>query len=104
MCTISVQSDALEALAGELAALAAELDEDATLSRTAASALYTALDGAEGWTSGGAAIARGSLTGVVAARTAAVAGTLGAAAVAYRAADATLAADVAVRRARTAAE
>ena len=101
MCTISVQFDALEALAEELAALAAELDDDAALCRSAAAALSTALDGDEGWTSGGAAIAWGSLTGVVATRTAAVAATLSAAAVAYRAADATLSADVAGRRART---
>lgn len=101
MCTISVQIDALQGLAGELAALAAELHDDAELCRSAASALYTALDGDEGWTSGGAAVAWGALTGVVADRTAAVAGTLGAAAVAYRAADATLAGDVAGRRSRT---
>lgn len=104
MCTISVQFDAVEALADELVALAAELHDDAGLCRSAASALYTALDGDEGWTSGGAAVAWGALTGVVAARTAAVAGTLGAAAAAYRAADATLSADVAGRRARTVTE
>ena len=102
MCTISVQFDALEGLAAELAALATELDDDAALCRSAAAALSTALDGNEGWTSGGAAIAWGSLTGTVAARTAAVAGTLRAAAIAYRAADAALSADVAGRRTRTA--
>lgn len=100
MCTISVQFDTLEALASELAALADELGEDAETCRSAAATLFTAMEGEEGWTSGGAATAWGSLTGVVAARTAAVAATLSAAAVAYRVADATLSADVAGRRAR----
>ena len=101
MCRISVQFDELGALAGELAALAAELDDEAAQCRSAAVALSTGLDGNEGWTSGSAASAWSSLTGMVAARTAAVARTLSAAAVAYRAADATLSADVAGRRART---
>lgn len=101
MCTISVQFDTLEALAAQLAELAAELEDDAMRCRATAADLSTALEGHEGWTSGGAAIAWGSLTGVVAARTAAVAATLSAAAVAYRAADEDLSADVAGRRART---
>jgi hypothetical protein len=91
MCsTISVQLDAVEALAAELSALAVELDDDADLCRSRAGALSAALDGHEGWTAGATATAWGSLTAVVAARTAAVAATLTAAAAAYRAADAAL--------------
>lgn len=90
MCTISVQFDALGGIAGELAALAAELDDDAELCRSAAAALSAALGGDEGWTSGGAAVGWGSLTAVVAARAAAVAATIAAAADAYRVADAGL--------------
>ncbi len=97
MCTISVQLDALGALAAELAGLAAELGDDADLCRSAGASLYAALDGDEGWTSRGAAIAWSSLTAVVAARTAAVAATLTAATDAYRAADGALSDGIAAR-------
>jgi hypothetical protein len=91
MCSpISVQLDAVDALAAELAALAAELGDEGELCRSTARSLSTALDGHEGWTAGATATAWGSLAGVVAARTAAVAATLTRATAAYRAADAAL--------------
>ena len=91
MCsTISVQLDGVQALAAELAALAAELDDESDLCRSTARLLSAALDGHEGWTAGATATAWGSLTAVLAARTAAVASTLTGAAAAYRAADAAL--------------
>jgi hypothetical protein len=88
--TISVQLDAVEALAGELAALAAELADDAGLCRSTAASLTAALGGEEGWTAGAAAIAWASLEGFVAARTGALAATLVDAVAAYRAEDAVL--------------
>jgi hypothetical protein len=89
---ISVQLDAVDALAAELAALAGELDDDAGLCRSTARSFASALDGHEGWTAAAAATAWGSLTEVVAARTAAVAATLTSATAAYRAADTALSA------------
>jgi hypothetical protein len=91
MCsTISVQLDAVDALAVELAALAAELGEEEALCRSTARSLTTALDGHEGWTAGAAATAWGGLAAVVAARAVSVAATLTGATSAYRAADAAL--------------
>jgi hypothetical protein len=90
---ISIELDAVEGLAAELALLAAELDDDAELCRSTAVSFATALEGDEGWTSGAAATAWGSLTAVVAARTGAVASTLTAATAAYRSADRAMAAD-----------
>jgi hypothetical protein len=91
MCsTISVQLDAVDALAAELTALATELGEEEGLCRSTAGSLSVALDGHEGWTAGATATAWGALTGVLAARTAAVATTLTGATAAYRAADAAL--------------
>jgi len=95
MCsTISVQLEALDALAAELAALATELDDDAHLCRSTAGSLSDALDGREGWAAGATATAWGSLIGVVAARTSAVATTLDRATAAYRAADEAMAQDL----------
>ena len=92
MCsTISVQLDAVDALAAELTALAAELGEEDGLCRSTAASLSAALEGHEGWTAGATATAWGALAGVVAARTSAVATTLTGATAAYRAADAALA-------------
>ena len=91
MCsTISVQLDAVAALAAELAALAAELDGESDLCRSTAASLSAALEGHEGWTAGATVTAWGSLAALVAARTSAVAITLTGAAAAYRAADAAL--------------
>jgi hypothetical protein len=88
---LSVQLDAVEALAVELAGLATELAGDAALCRSTATSLGAALGGDEGWTAGGVAVAWGGLTEVVADRADAVAGTLLAAVAAYRDADAALA-------------
>ena len=88
MCsTISVQLDAVDALAAELAALAAELGEEELLCRSTGRSLTAALDGHEGWSAGATATAWGGLAAVVAARAAAVAATLTGATSAYRAAD-----------------
>jgi hypothetical protein len=95
---ISVQLDAVDALAAELAALAGELGDEAELCRSTARSLFAALDGHEGWAAGAAATAWGSLTEVVAARTAAVAATLTAATTAYRAADAAMSEGIGQRR------
>src|SRR5215212_4241672 len=91
MCsTISVQLDAV-------AALAVELDDDADLCRSLAGVLSAALDGHEGWTAGATATAWGSLATVVAARTALVAATLTGATAAYRAAEAALSEGIGAR-------
>jgi hypothetical protein len=88
---ISVQLDEVSALAAELAALGAELDDRAHLCRRAAAVLTEALGGPEGWQAGAVATAWASLVAAVADRTGAAAGSLVAAVVAYRAADAALA-------------
>jgi hypothetical protein len=95
---ITVRLDAVEALAAELSALAAELSDDAALCRSAATSLYSALSGDEGWSAGSAATAWASLADVVGARAGAVAGTLVSAVAAYRAADLALAERIAVGR------
>ncbi|HEV7212896.1 MAG TPA: hypothetical protein VGN47_14395 [Blastococcus sp.] len=87
MSSISVQLDVVAALAAELAALASDLDEDSRLCHSSAATLATALGGDEGWTAGSAGGLWAALTGLVAARTRAIAGTLAAAVDAYRAAD-----------------
>lgn len=91
---VLVRPEAVTALAGELAALAAELSDDADHCRVAADALSTALDGDEGWTAGAAAMAWAGLEEVLAEQTAALAGTLTAAVQAYLAADARIAGGV----------
>jgi hypothetical protein len=88
---ISVQLDEVSALAAEIAALGAELDERAHLCRGAATVLADALGGIEGWTASGVAVAWSSLVALVADRAGAAAGTLVAAVAAYRAADAAMA-------------
>ena len=89
--SFAVVPDAVDALAGELRALAAELADDADRLRSVAASFATALGGDEGWTAGATATAWAQLEEVVAARTNALAVTLGAAADAYRAEDAALA-------------
>jgi hypothetical protein len=84
---LAVQLEAVDELAAELVALAAELAGDAELCRSTAASLQAALEGDEGATAAAAAGAWGALTGAVADRTAAIAGTLRAAVVAYRSAD-----------------
>ena len=91
MSSIRVQLDVVAALAAELAGLAAELDDDARLCRSAAATLSTALGGDEGWAAGSTGGLWAALTGLIAARTRAMGGTLAAAVDAYRAADLALA-------------
>jgi hypothetical protein len=97
--TISVQLDALEALAGELTALAGELADGADRCAGAARTLVGALDGGEGLTAGSAAAAWSALVRAVADGVRAMVGVLTAALVAYRTAEHTRAARIAgVRR------
>ena len=88
---ISVHPEALTALADELAGLASALATDGDRCRSAAGVLDTALGGREGAAAGAVATAWADLAGVLADGTAAVAGTVRAAAVAYRGADEELA-------------
>jgi|tagenome__1003787_1003787.scaffolds.fasta_scaffold20345781_1 hypothetical protein len=88
---ISVGFDAVDALADELAALAAQLAEERPLCLTAAASLRSALTGDVGWRAGAAATAWGSLTEVLAEECAAMAGTLHAAVASYRSLDGDLA-------------
>jgi hypothetical protein len=88
---VSVQLDAVAALADDLASLAAELDGDARLCRSVAAPLGAALGGSEGWRAGTVAVAWATVTATVAEQAAVVAGTLRAALDGYRAADAALA-------------
>jgi hypothetical protein len=89
--TISVQLDAVQALAAELAVLSSQLADDAALCRSSAASLVQALAREAGWAAGSAATAWSTLTGIVSDRTEAVAGELVAAVASYRAADAELA-------------
>jgi hypothetical protein len=86
--TISVQLDALEALAGELTTLAGELGDDADRCASAAGALATGLSRDEGLDATWAATSWAALAHAVADATRAVGATLGVAVTAYRAAEA----------------
>ena len=88
--SFTVRPEAVEALATELLALAAELADDAGWVRAAAASFPVALGGDEGWTAGGAATAWACVQEVLANRAEAMAGTLLAAMDAYRAEDAAL--------------
>ncbi|MCV2491751.1 hypothetical protein OF117_20605 [Geodermatophilus sp. YIM 151500] len=88
--TISVQLDAVDALADELGALAAELDEDVLECRSAAAQLAAALDGPVGWQAGATATAWSSLAAALVERATALSGGLRAAVGAYRALDSAL--------------
>jgi hypothetical protein len=91
--TITVQLDAVEQLAGELAGLAAELAEESVLCRSAAAGLSGALGAtAAAEDAGAVGAAWVHLFGTLSESTAALAGTLGAAVAAYRGHDAGLAA------------
>ena len=96
--TISVQLDALDALAGELTALAGELSDDADRCASAAGALAAGLNRDEGLTAAGAAGTWAALARAVAEATHAVGTTLGAAVVSYRAAEAARADSIGRRR------
>jgi hypothetical protein len=91
---LSVRFDAVDALADELAALAAQLAEEPALCRTAAASFAAALGGDAGSQAAAAATAWAGLTGGLADRCAATAGTLHAAVASYRAMDQELAAAV----------
>jgi uncharacterized protein YukE len=84
---ITVQPDALAALADELARLASALAADGERCRSAAGVLETALAGREGVAAGTVATSWAEVAGALAEGTAVVAGTVRAAAVAYRGAD-----------------
>ena len=88
---ISVQPDALGALADELARLAAVLAADGDRCRSAAGTLDAALGGRDGAAAGAVAVAWAALAGALAEGTEAAAGTLRAAVLAYEAADEDLA-------------
>jgi hypothetical protein len=88
---ITVQLDAVEELAAELAALAGRLSDDARLCTSTAASFATALGGDDGWRARATTTAWASLTEVLAEGAGALASTLFAAAAAYRAADAGLA-------------
>jgi hypothetical protein len=90
----TVVPDGLQALADELATLAAALTEDVERARSAAACFPEALGGQEGWTAGATATSWAGLYEVMAARTRALAGTLTAAVAAYVAEDAWLARSV----------
>jgi hypothetical protein len=87
----TIEPAAVEALAAELGALAAQLSGDADAARSAAAAFHVALDGEEGWSAGAAATAWASVEDILARRTGALADTLLAAVTAYRAEDVALA-------------
>ena len=91
---ITVRPDSVGGLATELAALAAELHDEARLCRSTAVSLHSALGGSEGWDAGAAGTAWAALVQVLADRSSAVAGTLTAAMAAYRAQEATLAGQI----------
>jgi hypothetical protein len=96
--TISVQLDALAALADELTALAGELADDADRCGGAAEALYAGLSGDEGLAAFGAATTWAALSRAVADATRSVGFTLSAAVTAYRSAEAARARAVALPR------
>jgi hypothetical protein len=89
--SFSIQPEAVEALATELAVLAAELADEAGQVRASAASFPVALGGDEGWHAGATATAWGRLQEMLGARADAIADTLAAAADAYRAEDAALA-------------
>jgi hypothetical protein len=89
--SFTVRPDDVEGLAAELAALAAELADDAGRVRSAASWFPAALDGPEGSAAYVGATAWARLQEVLAARAGVLGGTLSSAAAAYRAEDAALA-------------
>ena len=96
--TISAQLDSIDALAGELTALAGALSDDAERCASAAGALAAGLNRDEGLTAAWAAGTWAALARAVAEATHAVGSTLGAAVVSYRAAEAARADSIGRRR------
>ena len=101
--TIAAEFDAIDALAAELAGLAAELTEDAQLCRSTAVSLGTAVSGGTGERAGTAGSGWTVTLELLGRRTGALAATLSAAVDSYRMADATLADRVLARRSAPAA-
>jgi hypothetical protein len=88
--TVSIELRAVQDLAEELAALAAELAGEAELCRSATYTLATAVDGDTAAAAGGLGTGWAGLVDLLARETASVAGTLRAAVQEYRLADAAL--------------
>jgi hypothetical protein len=95
-----VRPDEVDALAAQLAALAARLEDDAAGCAGAGAAAATALPGGVGWSTGAAVHAWGALGHTLAGRLSAAATTLTAAMAAYRAAEADRAARLAAAGSR----
>jgi hypothetical protein len=89
--TVTVVPDRVEALAGELVSLAAELAGDVGRARYAAASFSGALLGDEGWSAGATATSWACLFEVLATRTSALACLLTDAVAAYLAEDAAIA-------------
>ena len=96
--TIAAEFDAIDALAAELAGLAAELAGDAQLCRSTAVSLGTAVSGGAGQSAGAAGSGWGTTLELLGQQTGVLAATLSAAVDSYRAADAALADRVLARR------
>lgn len=96
--TIAAEFDAMDALATELAGLAAELAEDAQLCRSTAVSLGTAVSGGVGQRAGAAGSGWAATLELLGRQAGALATTLSAAVDSYRMADATLADRVLARR------
>jgi hypothetical protein len=88
---ISVQIDAVQGLADELAGLAAALAADGQLCSEAAGPLWAALEGSPGYWAAGTATGWAGVLEVLAQRSSAVAATLSAACDSYRRAEVALA-------------
>jgi hypothetical protein len=95
---VSVQLAVVAALAAELTALAAELEDDAALCSGTAEPMASALPGPAGWAAADVGTAWAGFVAVLAERTRAIAGTLAAAVDSYRATDQALAERLAARR------
>ncbi len=96
--TIAAQFDAVDALAAELASLAAELAGEARLCRSTAVSLRTAVSGGAAESAGAAGSGWGTALELLGQQSGALAATLSAAVDSYRAADAALADRVLARR------
>ena len=96
--TIAAEFDAIDALAAELAGLAAELTGEAQLCRSTAVSLGTAVSGEAGERAGATGSGWATVLELLGRQTRALATTLSAAVESYRAADAALADQVLARR------
>jgi len=92
--TVSIQLEAVAALAAELATLSVQLSDDAALCHSTAASLHAALSGDVGQEAGSAATIWAELAGVVADRAGAAARCLRDAVASYRSEDAALAAAI----------